>query len=392
MGNGRLTLPSIFKLMEILFHLHHVLHFLLFLIGLSIGTITTLYLKSSTFPVSASTLTSTSPPPHPPREMLASLSFTTNETSNSTIRVLLKEHTGLMHNMSDDQLLRRASTSGPRIQEFHAPKVAFMFLTRGPLPLAPLWELFFRGHEGLYTIYVHSHPSYTESLPETSVFYGRRIPSQAAYWGTISMIDAERRLLSNALLHFPNKRFVLLSESCIPLFNFTTIHNYLMGSNLSFLGSFDDPRKTGRGRYNPQMWPNVTASDWRKGSQWFSIHRELAIRTVSDKKYYRVFERFCRPPCYNDEFYLPTLVHILYPETNSNRSITWVDWSRGGPHPGKFGWGDISEEFLNRIRFGSECTYNGKSTSMCVMFARKFLASALEPLLQVAPVVLGFGP
>ncbi|KAE9449465.1 hypothetical protein C3L33_18635, partial [Rhododendron williamsianum] len=179
MGNGRLTLPSIFKLMESLFHLHHVLHFLLFLIGLSIGTITTLYLKSSTFAVSASALNSNSPPPHPPREMLASLSFTTNETSNSTTRVLiLKEHTGLMHNMSDDQLLRRASTSGPRIQEFHAPKVAFMFLARGPLPLAPLWELFFRGHEGLYTIYVHSHPSYTESLPETSVFYGRRIPSQ----------------------------------------------------------------------------------------------------------------------------------------------------------------------------------------------------------------------
>lgn len=215
---------------------------------------------------------------------------------------------------------------------------------------------------------------------------------QAAYWGTISMIDAERRLLSNALLHFPNKRFVLLSESCIPLFNFTTIHNYLMGSNLSFLGSFDDPRKTGRGRYNPQMWPNVTVSDWRKASQWFSIHQDLAIRTVSDKKYYRIFERFCRPPCYNDEFYLPTLVHILYPGMNSNRSITWVDWSRAGPHPGKFGWGDISEEFLNRIQFGSKCTYNGKSTSMCVMFARKFLASALEPLLQVAPVVLGFGP
>lgn len=113
--------------------------------------------------------------------MLASLSFTTNETSNSPTRVLLKEHTGLMHNMSDDQLLRRASTSGPRIQGFHAPKVAFMFLTRGPLPLAPLWELFFRGHEGLYTIYVHSHPSYTESLPQTSVFYGRRIPSQVSF-------------------------------------------------------------------------------------------------------------------------------------------------------------------------------------------------------------------
>ena len=57
-------------------------------------------------------------------------------------------------------------------------KVAFMFLTAGPLPLADLWEMFFEGHHGFYSIYVHSHPSYVHEMPPTSVFYGRRIPSQ----------------------------------------------------------------------------------------------------------------------------------------------------------------------------------------------------------------------
>ncbi|KAM7520260.1 hypothetical protein LguiB_019222 [Lonicera macranthoides] len=284
----------------------------------------------------------------------------------------------------------------PRIVEFpykHVPKVAFMFLTPGPLPLAPLWDKFFKGHEGLYSIYVHPHPSYDETLvPQNSVFFGRRIPSQPVYWGTISMVDAERRILANALLDFANERFVLLSDSCIPLFNFTTIYNYLVNSNLSFLGSFDDPRKPGRGRYNRQMWPTITIEDWRKGSQWFEVHRELAILIISDRKYYRIFKEFCQPPCYNDEHYLPTLVNILYGEMNSNRSVTWIDWSRGGAHPGKFEWGDITDEFLNQIRFGSECVYNGNTSSICSLFARKFIPSALEPLLLIAPLVLGFEP
>lgn len=85
--------------------------------------------------------------------------------------------------MDDDKLFLRASMV-PQIQEYpyeHTPKVSFMFLTKGPLPLGPLWEKFFKGHEGSYSIYIHSDPSYNESLPEESVFSGRRIPSKVSF-------------------------------------------------------------------------------------------------------------------------------------------------------------------------------------------------------------------
>lgn len=207
----------------------------------------------------------------------------------------------------------------------------------------------------------------------------------------MSMIDAEKRILANALLDFSNQRFVLLSDSCIPLFNFTTIYSYVMDSNVSFLSSFDDPGKAGRDRYNPQMSPNITLQHWRKGSQWFELHRDLALNIISDQKYYDIFQKFCHPPCYNDEHYFPTLVNILYSNMSSNRGVTYVDWSRGGAHPGTFGADLINDEFLNRIRFGSECSYNGKNTTLCILFARKFPPDALESLLRVAPLVLGFG-
>lgn len=85
--------------------------------------------------------------------------------------------------MDDDKLFWRASMV-PSIREFpfnHVPKVAFMFLTKGPIPLGPLWEKFFKGYEGRYSIYVHPHPSYNESVPESSVFHGRRIPSKVCF-------------------------------------------------------------------------------------------------------------------------------------------------------------------------------------------------------------------
>lgn len=98
-------------------------------------------------------------------------------------RIGLKEYLkppNVMHDMTEEELLWRASMK-PEIQEYpfkRTPKVAFMFLAKRDLPMAPLWEHFFRGHEGLYSIYVHSQPSYNGSIPEGSVFHGRRIPSK----------------------------------------------------------------------------------------------------------------------------------------------------------------------------------------------------------------------
>ncbi|KAL0378060.1 UNVERIFIED_CONTAM: Glycosyltransferase BC10 [Sesamum radiatum] len=346
-------------------------HLFLLILGISIGVISTLCLN--TFPFSIPNLpffvppstskpslplhqTSQSPPPPPPQSPLPpppppqappppppqTAVASTNGTSNyMPIDVSLGNNQtfGLMHNMSDDELLLRASKVPGIDQDIPGKqrKVAFMFLTPGALPLSPFWDRFLKGHEGMYSVYVHPHPSYNDSVPPDSAFYSRRIPSQPVYWGTMSMIDAERRLLGNALLDPSNQRFVLLSDSCIPLFNFTTVYDYLMGTNHSFLGSFDDPHKAGRGRYNRQMWPTITIEQWRKGSQWFELHRDLALKVISDQKYYPVFRDLCRPPCYNDEHYLPTLVNILYPEMNSNRTVTWVDWSRGGPHRGNSG-------------------------------------------------------
>ncbi|KAL5726410.1 hypothetical protein ACHQM5_009455 [Ranunculus cassubicifolius] len=348
---------------------------LIFLVGFYFGIISSFYSVENLYifnNTSAKAIppfpspTSSPPPPSPPPFL---------------------QNSSLIDN-DDIELFSRALNV--KATNFSIPKVAFFFLTNGTLPLAPLWEKFFKGHESFYSIYVHSHPLFNDTTPQDSVFYGRRIPSKPVSWGSTSMVDAERRLLANALLDFSNQRFVLFSDSCIPLFNFTTVYNYLINSKLSFLSLRDDPRRTARGRYNKGMLPTVSISDWRKGSQWFELHRELAIVVVSDQTYYPILRKFCRDPCLQDEHYIPTLVNIVAPGLSSNRSVTWVDWPPRGPHPKKFNGSDITLPFVENIRFSSDCTYNGESSVMCWLFARKFAPDTLAPLMKLSQKVMRF--
>ncbi|KAL3598015.1 hypothetical protein D5086_005933 [Populus alba] len=189
--------------------------------------------------------------------------------------------------------------------------------------LLPLWERFFRGHDQYFSIYVHNPHDYVLNVSSDSPFYGRMIPSKDVEWGSVSLVDAEKRLLANALLDFSNERFVLLSESCIPIYNFPTVYKYLIRSEYSFVESYDEPSRYGRGRYSRKMLPDIHLYQWRKGSQWFEIQRDLAVYIVSDTKYYTIFKKYCRPACYPDEHFIPTYLNMFHGSLNSNRSVTW---------------------------------------------------------------------
>jgi hypothetical protein len=78
------------------------------------------------------------------------------------------------------------------------------------------------------------------------------------------MLEAERLLLLEALQDPLNARFLLLSDSCIPLYNFVFVYDYVMSSHKSFVDSFFDHNDT---QYNSKMSSVIPKSAWRKGSQ-----------------------------------------------------------------------------------------------------------------------------
>ncbi|XP_028768268.1 glycosyltransferase BC10-like [Neltuma alba] len=391
---------SVSKLFNVHNHRVRLLpHLLLLGCGITLGIIISFYLQNCNFSVeftrfsisSSSSPRILAPVPISQRPQPEMPNVPASKSNSSSLKEYLKPPV-VMHDMNDKELLWRASMS-PRIADYpfqRVPKVAFLFLTKGPVHLAPLWEMFFKGHEGYYSIYVHSNPSYNGSDPESPVFHGRRIPSKKVQWGNVNMIEAERRLLANALLDISNQRFVLLSESCIPLFNFSTVYSYLINSKQNYVMAYDDPSWVGRGRYRPRMLPRVSLRQWRKGSQWFEMDRNLALEVASDRVYFPLFQKYCNGDCYADEHYLPTFVSINFYDGNSNRSLTWVDWSKGGPHPTRFSRDEVTPGLLERLR-NKKCKYNGgQETNACFLFARKFSPSSLPKLLTIAPRVMHF--
>ncbi|XP_051221028.2 glycosyltransferase BC10-like [Lolium perenne] len=301
---------------------------------------------------------------------------------------------GLMHNMTDEELLWRASMEPRRsTHSSTVPKVAFLFLVQGALPLWPLWEIFFNGQDKeLYSIYVHASPGYTDLAPKESVFYGRLIPSQGTKWGDMNLVDAERRLLATALLDLGNARFALFSESCIPLLGFPAVYAHLTGgsnTNGSFIDSY--PIKE---RHDPFFADrNISLAQWRKGSQWFEMDRATAVEVVAEERWYAVF-RGDHGMLNMEEHYLPTLVTLLrWGARCENRTLTYVDWSTRREHPRSFPEKDITAELLEGMRRGDgKCGYkyhgdddDASEVEFCHLFARKFSKDALTKLIQLAP-------
>ncbi|PSS20755.1 Xylosyltransferase [Actinidia chinensis var. chinensis] len=281
------------------------------------------------------------------------------------------------------------------------PKIAFLFLTPGALPFERLWDKFFHGHEGRFSVYVHA--SKDKPLHFSRYFINREIRSDKVVWGKISMVDAERRLLANALKDPDNQHFVLLSDSCIPLQEFDYVFNYLMDTNVSFVDCFEDPGPHGSGRYSEHMLPEVEKSYFRKGSQWFTMKRRHALVVMADSLYYSKFRDYCKPGmdgrnCYSDEHYLPTFFYMLDPDGIANWSVTHVDWSEGKWHPKSYRAQDVTYELMKNITSIDksvhvtsderketqvrQCLWNGMPRQ-CYLFARKFLPETLDNLMQL---------
>ncbi|CAI6008560.1 unnamed protein product [Closterium sp. NIES-65] len=281
--------------------------------------------------------------------------------------------TGLLDDV-DEQLTRRALAQLQKDDEMAAvgrthvvaPKIAFLFIVRGPLPLAPVWERFFKGHQGRYSVHVHvSTPNFTlDDVVDSPSFKGTQVPGVRISWGGPNLIRAEKRLLAAALEDPGNQRFVLVSDKCLPIFNFTYVWDYLFATNVSFITSYESGW-----RWVFTMAPTIKRHQFRKGSQWFALTRAHAALIVRDRKYYDLFvETFSEIP---DESYIQTVLAIEDPENVDTRSVLYVHW--GGAisrHPASYTPEEINPGFIRKVQ------NSPRSSTLC-------LPRVLEPLLTI---------
>uniref|UniRef100_A0A5B6YKN1 Core-2/I-branching beta-1,6-N-acetylglucosaminyltransferase family protein n=1 Tax=Davidia involucrata TaxID=16924 RepID=A0A5B6YKN1_DAVIN len=314
-----------------------------------------------------------------------------------------------------------ALSSPPFVQK---PKIAFLFIARNRLPLVTVWDAFFQGDkENRFSIFVHSRPGFLFNKATTrSVYFLNRQVNDSIQvdWGEASMLQAERILIQNALMDPFNERFVFLSDSCIPLYNFSYTYDYIMSTSTSFVDSFADTKE---GRYNPKMDPVIPVHNWRKGSQWVVLTRKHAEIVVEDDTVLPMFQWHCKRKslpefwrdhplpadgskehnCIPDEHYVQTLLAQVGLEGEiTRRTLTHTSWDlssskdreRRGWHPLTYKLADATPMLIQSIKdidniyYETEyrrewCTSKGRP-SPCFLFARKFTRPAALRLLNMS--------
>eukprot|EP00850_Spirogloea_muscicola_P024046 SM000428S16065 [mRNA] locus=s428:25901:29213:+ [translate_table: standard] len=323
-------------------------------------------------------------------------------------------------------------------------KLAFLYLVVGEIPYERLWARYFENHEDYYTVYVHASLKGFDYVKgetvETDLFVGRKIPSGNVTWCRMDMVDAERRLLAQALQDPGNRWFILISESCIPIRSFEYAYRYITGSDSSFIESFE---AFGRG-FPDGLESFVPKDDFRKGSQWWCLQRHHAMAIIADYYYYRAFRVYCRSEvyCCADEHYVQNILAILDAPHVSNYSATFVEWPphRQAFHPFHYYANNTNGDVIQQMQasislptcktsrpgpcsfkedevvdvksasFSFElfpcsqscsysvdyedhkvpCVYNGRTNVSCFMFARKFSRNALDVVMALPEDVLGY--
>ena len=247
-----------------------------------------------------------------------------------------------------------------------------MFLTRGPLPLEALWREWLLQAEGmlplycvaaaacanagwdevravraacrgggsesgississgntddphlilgqrLFRVYTHAPPSFP-GYPRGSIFRGTLIEDRlSTTWGDHSMVEATRRLLQAALLDSSgiNQKFMLLSESCAPIYHPAVVHQQLLHERLSRVDACaadgsdglpiveggeepgaEEERERGLPPPRPRSKPTknlfwerwswrfeeagVSRGAWRKSAQWWTVRVDFIVFFLS---------------------------------------------------------------------------------------------------------------
>jgi hypothetical protein len=252
-------------------------------------------------------------------------------------------------------------------------KIAFLFLTRGEHNNVSLWEKFFETADPKkYKILVHPKEI---SLLKSSLWFHtnssilRPIPTA---WGSITLVKATLYLIQMALADPLVKKFVLLSESCIPTNHFNSVYETSMmevgRSRIHWTFGKNIDRYT---MIKSALPPTVTPHNWMKQSQWMMLdrkHVQLLFQANLQARCLQFLQHFQYCPVPDEHFFINYFIHILklHPNEFINHPVTFVDWNSNSKHPKLFAF--LPTEIIQLCRDNK------------IFFARKFAPLQLTPI------------
>lgn len=257
-------------------------------------------------------------------------------------------------------------------------RVAFLFLAREGLHAEALWADFFAAAPAhRFAIFAH-----TKAPPPPSSLLSRAriaeiVPTE---WGTISLVRATLALLRAALRDEAATHFVLLSESCVPLYAFDHIYAELAADGRAWIAHAPTPpwmiHQKGPTRefvrWSPRLAPIVPSPDvLLKQQQWMVLSRDLAaLHTRVDHS--ALWDDGLFAP--DEHYFINATIHELRQQRGGaraaasagveraldalvrNRKLTHVEWGVVGNGRAPLKLSTVSTELVERAR-GEGCLF-----------------------------------
>jgi predicted SAM-dependent methyltransferase len=241
-------------------------------------------------------------------------------------------------------------------------KLAFLFLTRSNHHQSVLWQEFLSGHEREFTL--HTHAKYRHAVSEEP-WRGSLIPQHVAtQWGHVSLVHAMLALLRQAMHDPYNHKFIFVSEACVPIKPFSTIHQSLTGDERGRM-AWEHARSVAKRspekarRMNKSL--GIPRQYWFYHGQWLALNRETAGLLLDHDQSARFEHVFAA-----DECYFATVLAMLgcnLARHFSRAPLTHADWCR--PHPRRpFIYEQLASKDIEMLR-SSPCLFARKFVPQC---------------------------
>ena len=234
-------------------------------------------------------------------------------------------------------------------------KIAFLFLTYNNLKRPDIWNNFFgikdnnnnnslntSPYADKFTLYNHAKDK--EQVKDI-LLKDKHIPEHIdTCWGCANLVDANILLLREALKDPLNKKFILVSDSCIPIVSFDTFYKDIMKDNKSKINIHNN---TNPERYDQIINPPFTKKEFIKHSGSGLVlnlyHAQLLV-----SKLYDCTTNWKKMSC-PDEHYFGNMIKLLDKDFNSNyenSKATFDTWSNDMLDNTKFNNNDVNSDII----------------------------------------------
>jgi hypothetical protein len=209
--------------------------------------------------------------------------------------------------------------------ESNDSKIAFIFLTYNNLKRPDIWSRFLdikddndniNNSKYINKFTIYNHAKEPKKITDI-VLKDKHIPEHIdTCWGCFAAVEANIFMLKEALKDPLNKKFILLSESCIPIVSFDTLYLELMKDDKSRFIFWDINNTTYR--YIEIIEPEFTINEFIKhNGQGLIFNRKHAELLVNSLEKYK--NKWKKVGCV-DEHYFGNVLKLLDDSFDSNNN------------------------------------------------------------------------